>query len=300
MKKVLVTGAGGQLGLSIYYISHIYRNKLEFIYKSSSELNITNEAEVQNDFLENNYDYCINCAAYTNVDAAESDIEKVGQVNVYGAKNLAMSCKLTNTTLIHISTDFVFEGVNCTPYNENDTPSPIGAYGKSKHLGENLIKAHLANYYIVRTSWLYSQFGHNFMKSMIRFGDKRKSLSVVYDQVGTPTYAVDLARSLVQMILEDSKAYGVYHYSNEGVASWYDFANAIFELMKMKVDVDPIRSIEYPLPAKRPSYSVMDKNKIKSAFNMQIPHWRDSLKQALKAYKLQIRNSGTVKKGVLA
>lgn len=297
--NILVTGSKGQLGRSIRHISPLSNAQITFVYQSSSELDITDQEGLLEHFSKNNYDYCINCAAYTNVDAAESNVEKTDKVNVHGIKNLTLACKKFSVTLIQISTDFVFDGSKSVPYTEMDTPDPVGIYGRSKLLGEKVIAEHLTDYYIIRTSWLYSQFGHNFMRSMVRLGQERDTLSVVFDQVGTPTYAIDLAESIVQIILRKDLDYGIYHYSNEGVASWYDFAKAIFELMKIDIDLKPIRSSAYPLPAKRPSYSVLDKEKIKENLQIRIPHWRDSLKQAIMALGTPMNNKNSHTESIL-
>ena len=281
MINVLVTGANGQLGSAIKSIA---KNEafLRFTFCTSGELNITDSDSVANFFRSNTYDYCINCAAYTNVDAAEEHFVKANAINVLGVKNLALACKDSQTKLIQISTDFVFSGKQSVPYTESDIAEPSSAYGLSKYRGEQEISKNLTEYYIIRTSWLYSEFGHNFMKSMLKFAKERDSLSVVFDQIGSPTYAVDLARFILLLIQKDTGAFGVYHYSNEGVASWYDFAKAIFEEANIDIELKPIRTAEYPLPAKRPSYSVMDKAKVKANFKLWIPYWRDSLKLALK------------------
>jgi dTDP-4-dehydrorhamnose reductase len=286
MIKVLVTGANGQLGSAIKSIAKS-KGLLSFTYCTSSQLNITDAEAVSENFRSNTYDYCINCAAYTNVDAAEEHFAQANAINGLGVKNLAVVCKENQTKLIQISTDFVFSGKQGLPYTEFDTPAPISAYGLSKYRGEQEITKHMSDYYIIRTSWLYSEFGNNFMKSMLRFGRERDSLSLVFDQIGSPTYAVDLARFILELIQKNTDVFGIYHYSNEGVASWYDFAKAIFEEADIHIALKPIRTAEYPLPAKRPSYSVMDKAKVKASFDVQIPHWRDSLRQAIKNNTLQ-------------
>ena len=284
MLKALVTGANGQLGKSLKAISKNYASKICFVFKSSTELNIIDASLVLADFRHQQYDYCINCAAYTNVDKAESLSPDALSVNVKGAKNLAVASKITNTILIHISTDFVFDGLKSSPYTEGDIAVPIGSYGRSKLQGEKEIMAETHRYFILRTSWLYSEFGHNFMKSMLKFGKEKDTLSVVYDQVSTPTYARDLAKLILKVIESRNTDFGLYNFSDEGVASWYDFAKAIFDIEKIEVNLLPIRSSEYPLPAKRPSYSVLDKEKIKKTFYIEIPYWRDSLYVALRAF----------------
>ncbi|WP_422350075.1 dTDP-4-dehydrorhamnose reductase [Flagellimonas sp.] len=283
--KILVTGASGQLGSTFKaLVDEGKAQGLDFVFKSSSELDITDYDAVNEELISLDYAYCINCAAFTNVDKAEAENELAYRVNVSGARNLALNCNESNTVLIHISTDFVFDGFMTTPYLEEDIARPIGFYGDTKYKGERAIINNLEEHFILRTSWLYSEFGHNFMKTMIQLGTERDELSVVYDQVGTPTYALDLAEVVLHIINAHSIEYGVYNYSNEGVASWYDFAKAIFDGYKIDVDLKPIRSEEYPTPAERPKFSVLDKSKIKTTFGLQIPHWRDSLSVALKAY----------------
>ncbi len=286
MINVLVTGANGQLGSAIKSIAKNEAH-LNFSFCTSAQLNITDAHSVAEIFKSSTYHYCINCAAYTNVDAAEEHFAQANAINGLGVKNLVVACMESNTKLIQISTDFVFSGKQSTPYSEFDEPDPSSVYGLSKYRGEQEISKILSDYYIIRTSWLYSEYGHNFMKSMLKFGKERDSLSVVFDQIGSPTYAVDLARFILLLIQKDSGAFGIYHYSNEGVASWYDFAKAIFEEANIDIELKPIRTVEFPLPAKRPSYSVMDKAKVKTSFNIQIPHWRDSLRLALKNSNLE-------------
>lgn len=281
--KVLVTGASGQLGRTFKDVVE-HETDLDFVFKSSDELDITDFDAVNEELTTADYAYCINCAAFTNVDAAETETEKARLVNVTGARNLALNCKESGTVLIHISTDFVFDGYLNVPYCEEDIARPIGFYGDTKYKGERAIINNLKEHFILRTSWLYSEYGNNFMKTMIRLGAERDELSVVYDQVGTPTYAKDLAETVLNMIKAHSIDYGVYHYSNEGVASWYDFAKAIFDGLGIEVNLKPILSEQYPTPAERPKYSVLDKTKIKDTFQLNIPHWRDSLKVALSAY----------------
>ena len=283
--KILVTGASGQLGSTFKSIASQEQAKdLEFVFKSSSELDITDFDAVHEELTSSDYAYCINCAAFTNVDKAEAENDLAYRINVTGARNLAMNCNESSTVLIHISTDFVFDGFLNTPYLEEDIARPIGFYGDTKYKGERAIINNLEEHFIIRTSWLYSEYGHNFMKTMLKLGAERDELSVVYDQVGTPTYALDLAHVVLHIIKAHSIDYGVYNYSNEGVASWYDFAKEIFAQYKIDVNLKPIRSEEYPTPAERPKFSVLDKSKIKNTFGLQIPHWKDSLAVALKAY----------------
>ncbi|MEM8998905.1 MAG: dTDP-4-dehydrorhamnose reductase [Bacteroidota bacterium] len=283
--NILVTGASGQLGSTIKSMAgeQDASNVLHFEFKTSADLDITDFEAVHQELISKDYAYCINCAAFTNVDKAETEADVAYKVNVTGARNLALNCKESNTVLIHVSTDFVFDGFLNSPYTEKDIARPIGFYGDTKYKGERAIINNLDEHFILRTSWLYSEFGNNFMKTMMRLGTARDTLSVVYDQVGTPTYAEDLADIIFHIINAHSIAYGVYNYSNEGVASWYDFAKEIFSLNGIAIDLRPIVSSEYPTAAERPKYSVLDKAKIKNTFNIQIPHWKDSLKKAVKA-----------------
>ena len=279
MLKILVTGGKGQLAQCIEKLSSSYQ--FELVFKSSSDLDITNAKNIEQELSNYNYDYCINCAAYTQVDKAESDAKKADIINHVAAENLAKSCAKSQVKLIHISTDFVFSGDNSLPYLEDDKTLALGVYGQTKLDGESKIIQNLDQFFIIRTSWLYSEFGNNFLKSMLKYGKEREELSVVFDQVGTPTYAMDLAEVILGIIQSQSKDYGVYHYSNEGVASWYDFAFNIFNLARINCKLKPIRSKDYPTPAKRPSFSVLDKSKIKSTFQIEIPHWQDSLSKAI-------------------
>lgn len=283
---VLVAGGSGQLGQSLQFIAHNY-SEIKFHFLSSSELNIVDIVNCKEVFSEFKPDYVINAAAYTAVDKAESEPEKAYLINVTGAKNLAETCKDFGATLIHISTDFVFDGNKTTPYNEEDVANPTGVYGQTKLDGEKAVEAVLEAHFIVRTSWLYSQFGNNFMKTMIRLGNERDSLNVVADQIGTPTNAVDLAEAVVEIIKKSKNLkseisnmkplYGTYHFSNEGQCSWFDFAKKIMEVNEIEVDLNPIPSSGYPTPAERPKYSILDKSKIRENFGIKIKNWKDSL-----------------------
>ena len=273
---VLVTGAKGQLGQAIESISKNYI-EIDFVFCSSSELDISNLDHCKAIFKTHQPNYCINAAAYTAVDKAESEPEKAHLINVVGAKNLAEVCNEHKAILLHISTDFVFDGSKTTPYTEVDVPLPTGVYAQTKLDGEKAIQAVFDQYFIIRTSWVYSQFGNNFMKTMLRLASERDSLSVVNDQIGTPTNAVDLANAIIKIILSKSNAFGIYHFSNEGTASWYDFAKKIFEINNIKIDLKPIPTTDFPTPAKRPKYSVLDKFKIKNNFDIQINNWKDSI-----------------------
>ncbi|WP_147676993.1 dTDP-4-dehydrorhamnose reductase [Algibacter pacificus] len=281
MTKVLVTGANGQLATCIKDVVSGHSN-LTFIYTDYSELDICDLNKLEAYFKQiGDISYCINCAAYTAVDKAEEDQQKAYQINADGAKNLAIVCKNNNSVLIHISTDFVFEGFKNTPYIETDVTKPISVYGDSKLKGEQEIIHVLENYFIFRTSWLYSEHGNNFMKTMLRLAETKKDLSIVGDQIGTPTYAGDLAKVIVSVITTKNNNYGLYHYSNEGAISWFDFAQAIFQLSKVSINLTSISTEEYPTLAARPKYSVLNKNKIKNAFKLEIPNWKDSLKNVL-------------------
>ncbi|WP_264520033.1 dTDP-4-dehydrorhamnose reductase [Flavobacterium sp. N1994] len=274
---VLVTGANGQLGQSLQFIASNYP-RLHFVFCSSSDLDITNFENCQATFSKIKPQYCINAAAYTAVDKAESEPDKANLINVIGAKNLAEVCKANDAILLHISTDFVFDGNKHTPYNEDDTPNPTGVYGQTKLDGEKAIQAVFEKYYIIRTSWVYSQFGNNFMKTMLRLASERDSLSVVNDQIGTPTNAVDLAEVLIKIVLSNKNVFGIYNFSNEGQCSWYDFAKKIFEINNCDIDLKPIPTSSFPTPAKRPKYSVLDKSKIRQVFGIEVKNWEESLK----------------------
>ena len=278
---VLVTGANGQLGQAIQFVAGNYP-KIEFVFCSSLDLDITNKENCESVFDIIKPDFCINAAAYTAVDKAESEPEKAELINVIGAKNLAESCKKANAKLIHISTDFVFDGSKKEPYNEADLPNPKGVYGRTKLDGEIAIQEVFDAYFIIRTSWVYSQFGNNFMKTMLRLASERSSLNVVNDQIGTPTNAVDLANAILKIV--ESKTsndqYGIYNFSNEGQCSWFDFAKKIFEINEVKIDLNPIPTIQFPTPAERPKYSVLDKTKFKKTFGFAIQSWETSIGKA--------------------
>lgn len=285
---VLVTGANGQLGQAIQFISDNHP-EIDFKFCSSSDLDITSKENCQLVFTKFKPDYCINAAAYTAVDKAESEPEKAHLINVIGAKNLAEVCKEFATILLHVSTDFVFDGTSTVlsvtnGYTEEDIPNPTGVYGQTKLDGEKAIQETFDNYFIIRTSWVYSQFGNNFMKTMLRLASERDGLSVVSDQIGTPTNAVDLAEVLLKIILTDKRQqttdnYGIYNFSNEGQCSWYDFAKKIFEVNNISINLQPIPTSAYPTPAKRPAYSVLDKSKIKRVFGVEVKNWEESLKK---------------------
>lgn len=284
MLNVLVTGSNGQLGKCLKDLEPQFSN-INFIYTDYLELDITNIEEIKSSFRKQRIDYCVNCAAYTDVDKAESDLKKAFNINANGAKNLALVCKNSDSELIHISTDFVFDGNTIKAYSEEDLTHPISVYGKSKIAGEQEIIQILENHFIIRTSWLYSEYGNNFMKTMLRLSKEKDELYIVNDQIGTPTYAKDLAKVILEIINTNTKHHGIYHYSNEGKTNWCEFAKTIFELSNIDVKVNPISTIAYPTPAKRPLFSVLDKSKIKEMFNVEVPFWKDSLKIAMSNLK---------------
>lgn len=272
---LLVTGADGQLG-----------NELRLllgdgaVYAGRAELDITDEKAVKAFFGERSFDFVINCAAYTAVDRAEDDAEAAEKVNAFGARNLARYGR----RVVQISTDYVFDGTSCRPYREEDAPNPVSVYGKTKLAGEAAVLEEAESAVVIRTAWLYSSFGANFVKTMLRLGAERESLGVVFDQAGTPTCAADLASAVAAVIAQVRPGMKeVYHYSNEGVASWYDFACAIMEEAGLSCTVRPIESSEYPTKAVRPAYSVLNKAKIRRDFGLSIPHWRDGLRRMLKS-----------------
>lgn len=274
--KIIVFGGVGQLGQCLNKVSNErYYASVSFL--DEIEGNILNLDILSALFIKEKPDFVINCAAYTAVDKAEEDVELCEKINKDGAANLAKHCVEFNATLIHVSTDFVFEGNLPKLLNEDDLAEPINVYGKTKLDGEMEIVKSLEKHYILRTSWLYSEFANNFVKTMRKLGRDRDELNVIVDQVGTPTYAIDLAGAILDIIESDNKAFGTYHYSNEGVTSWYDFAKGIFDISEIKVTLNPIPGSAYPTGAIRPAFSVMDKTKIKDTFGIQIPYWRDSL-----------------------
>lgn len=278
--NVLVTGANGQLGRSIKKQENQWPH-LRFIYTDSKTLDITNQNAVTAFFKENRIAYCINCAAYTAVDQAEKNQDQAFKINALGSKHLALACKASNAVLIHISTDFVFDGHKNSPYIVNDNPHPINVYGATKLQGENFIAETTERHVIIRTSWLYSEYGHNFMKTMLCLSKTRSEINVVSDQVGSPTYAGDLATAILKIMDSKTIQYGLYHYSNTGETSWYDFAKTIFKFANKDVKVNPIASVHYPTLAKRPNYSVLQSEKLLEQFNIKASRWESHLKKVL-------------------
>jgi dTDP-4-dehydrorhamnose reductase len=276
MNNIVVFGSSGQLGQCFKKLAE--NEGISSIYfPAETEANILDIEALKKVFETYKPSYCINCAAYTAVDKAEDEQETALKINKTGVENLSMLCLQNGSTLFHISTDFVFKGDKSTPRSENDEATPINVYGQTKLDGEQVVEALLKKYFIIRTGWLYSEYGNNFVKTMLKLGSEREELKVIADQTGTPTYAFDLAACIIDIIKNKSTTYGTYHYSNEGIASWYDFAKAIFEISGTVIKVLPIKTEEYKTKAVRPAYSVMDKSKIKKTFQMEIPYWRDSL-----------------------
>lgn len=281
--KILVTGSNGQLGSEIRKLSGHYPN-YRFTFIDVADLDLT-DFKASREFLKTlQPTIIINCAAYTAVDKAEQETGPAMEINSVFPGFLSEYCEHNKTTLIHISTDYVFDGLNYKPYTEQDTPNPQGVYALSKYRGEEEILKHAATGLIIRTSWLYSEFGNNFLKTIYNKANTSSQLRVVCDQVGTPTYAYDLAKTILDIIPDTviMKTMEMYHFSNEGVTSWYDFAKAIVDLANVSIcQVMPIETKEYPTPAKRPFYSVLNKSKIKSHFSITIPHWRDSVEKCM-------------------
>jgi len=283
MSKILVTGANGQLGSELHAIHHDYPH-YDFTFATRATLDLSNLCKLEDYFDNNTFDVIINCGAYTAVDKAESEEELANMINHRAVSLLAKIAKKKGIALIHVSTDYVFDGQNYRPYIETDPTKPQGVYGQTKRDGENaIVDIASKNTVIIRTSWVYSSFGNNFVKTMLRLGKERDTLGVIFDQVGTPTYARDLAKAILDIVPQiNNTAPEIFHYSNEGAASWYDFAKAIFELSNIKCTVNPITTNQYPTPAKRPHYSLLNKGKIKEEYNLTIAYWRDSLRECLK------------------
>ncbi len=280
--NILVTGSQGQLGNEIRELEKAYPN-YKFFFTDIKELDITIEENIHKFIKSNKIETVINCAGYTNVDKAESDKPQAMLINATGVKNIAQACAKVNALLIHFSTDYVFEGKISRPYTENDTASPKSIYGKTKLDGEIEVIFNAKRALIFRTSWLYSSFGNNFVKTIAEKAQNTKELKVIYDQIGTPTYAADLAKTVLDIIsrVPPKIRTEIYNYSNEGVASWYDFAQAIVDIKKLNCQVEPILTKDYQQEAQRPFYSVLNKARIKKDFGVKIPHWRKSLEICL-------------------
>lgn len=279
--RILVTGANGQLGAELRQLSRQY-DAFTYQFTDVDELDITSEIAVKRLAEDFRPDVIINASAYTAVDKAEEEQAKAEAINASGPANLANAARQYGALLVHVSTDYVFNGKHYKPYQETDNPSPLGVYGQTKLQGEQEIIKQGGSALIIRTSWLYSATGHNFVKTMLRLGKERDNLHVVNDQIGSPTFAGDLAESILKIIsLTATDKPQIYHYTNEGVASWYDFAWEIFRIKGINCKVHPIATKDYPTPAPRPYYSVLEKSRVRQDFNLPIPHWKDSLKRCL-------------------
>ncbi|WP_295430713.1 dTDP-4-dehydrorhamnose reductase [Prevotella sp.] len=283
--NILVTGANGQLGHEMQRMAKSSNHNYIFtdVADGYEKLDITNLEDIRETVKKNDVDIIVNCAAYTNVDKAESDYDTANLINNTAAGNLAAAMKEVGGTLIHISTDYVFQGDRNTPCQEDWTTNPLGVYGKTKLAGEKAIEATGCNHIIIRTAWLYSQWGKNFVKTMQSLTASHDTLKVVFDQVGTPTFAGDLADVIAHIINSgQTDKTGIYHFSNEGVCSWYDFAKLICKLSGNTCDINPCYSEEFPSPVKRPHFSVLDKKKIRDTFGIKVPYWTDSLEVCIK------------------
>lgn len=289
MSVILVTGSKGQLGSELQQLAALYP-QFSFRFTDVQELSITDEAAIQNEFEKWKPQFCINCAAYTAVDKAEENIEICRLINATAVGYLAKACEQHGTKLVHISTDYVFDGTKNTAYTENDIPNPQSVYGSTKLEGEEQALANNPTALVIRTSWVYSSFGNNFVKTMMRLMNERESLNVVSDQVGSPTYAKDLAEAILLIIancqLPTANWHpGIYHFSNEAEISWFDFATTIKEMIGSNCVVNPIPTTAYPTPAKRPMYSLMDKTKFVTTFNIALKQWQESLEACIKLLK---------------
>ncbi|HKK76515.1 MAG TPA: dTDP-4-dehydrorhamnose reductase [Saprospiraceae bacterium] len=280
-KKILVTGASGQVGQALQVLAQQHRD-LTFLFTNRHQLDIRQEDQVSSFFDAQQPDVCINCAAYTAVDKAETDQDSALLLNDRAVGFLAKACQENQSHLLHISSDYVYHNSLNRPLRETDPCQPQSIYAKSKLAGdERALRLHPQTH-ILRTSWVYSPWGNNFVKTMLRLGREREQIRVVYDQIGAPTYAPDIAEALLQFITHPGAPAGIYNFANAGVASWYDFAKAIFDMAEINCQVTPIPSSAYPTPAKRPHYSLLDTQKIVDALGMEISHWRDRLRQCLK------------------
>ena len=280
--NILVTGSNGQLGSEIKSISSDY--SYNFFFTDRNNIDITSKDSIKEFCKTNNINVIINCAAYTAVDKAQSDEINADLINRKAVKKLALVSKELDIKLIHISTDYVFDGKNFKPYVEEFQTNPQSIYGKTKLDGENEMRdINPKNSIIIRTSWIYSYYGNNFVKTMLRLGKEKEELGVIFDQIGTPTYAKDLAKIILDIVPQiDNQKVEIYNYSNEGVLSWYDFAKEIMKMAKLNCKINPIETYQYPTPAKRPHFSLLNKNKIKSTFNIEIPYWKDGLDDCLR------------------
>lgn len=280
MAAILVTGANGQLGNELRVVSEKFPNHLYF-FTDIAELDICDSVAVQHFLKVNSIHFILNCAAYTAVDKAEDDVDVCFKINRDAVAVLANAAAAVGAKIIHVSTDYVFDGRSHIPYTEDMDVSPSSIYGKSKLEGEKVLFENCSDVMVIRTSWLYSSFGNNFVKTMIRLGQERESLNVIFDQIGTPTYAADLAMAMMEVVESEVFVPGIYHFSNEGVCSWYDFTIAIHQAKGIDCQVVPIESSAYPVRTPRPHYSVLNKAKIKAVYGIKIPHWMDGLNRCI-------------------
>lgn len=281
MKKILVTGANGQLGKCLKDASVDF-SEFEYVFVSKEELDIENNTALNNFFITNHFTHCINTAAYTNVDKAESEKDKAFAINAEAVKNLASRCKENNVILLHVSTDYVFDGTKKYPYKQTDITNPINVYGASKLRGENYIQEICNKFYIFRTSWLYSQYGHNFLKTILKYSQEGKQLTITTEQTGAPTNANDLANALLKVVTQDKDNYGVYHFSNSGETTWFGFAEEILRQLGTLEDAKLAKTNHYPTFATRPEYSVLDNSKAKNELKIKQRDWRESLESVIK------------------
>lgn len=283
--KILVTGCNGQLGTEMHNVLETKRPGIT-LYTDITELDLTDAKAVLMYLEKNEITHVINCAAYTAVDKAEEEKAECSAINIDAVKNLATAADIVGAKIIHISTDYVFDGTAHRPYKESDKVNPISQYGTTKRKGETSLIAIAPNSIIIRTSWLFSPYGKNFVKTMMKLGNEKEFLNVVSDQIGSPTYALDLANAIYSILTSPQWVEGIFHFSNEGVCSWYDFTKAIHRICGIKnCNVSPIPTEDYPTPARRPFYSVLDKNRIKMTYNIEIPYWEDSLADCIKRIK---------------
>ena len=279
--KILITGANGQLGNEL---RELLEEKIpgQTIYTDREELDLTDAKAVETFVVNNDITHIVNCAAYTAVDKAEDQKRECALINTDAVKNLALAADASGAKIIHISTDYVFDGTNHRPYRESDKVNPISQYGTTKRKGETALLALAPESIIIRTAWLYSSHGNNFVKTMLRLADSQKEVRVVSDQIGTPTYARDLACAILKVHQSHQWVAGIYHFTDEGAASWYDFAHAIFRIAGKKVKLVPIPTEDFPTPASRPAYSILDRSRIKATYGVEIPHWEESLEDCMK------------------
>ncbi|PWN67018.1 dTDP-4-dehydrorhamnose reductase [Chryseobacterium phosphatilyticum] len=281
MKKILVTGSNGQLGNCIRKIASNFENQYEFLFTDSTTLDITNEEQVNDFFYDNKPDYCINASAYTAVDLAEKEEEKAFSVNAYGVAHLAQACADSKSILIHVSTDYVFDGETNLSYSEDDFTNPVGVYGASKRKGEELASEINPNTIILRTSWLYSEFNKNFVKTMLNLFTQKEELGIVADQFGQPTNANDLAEAIMDIIEAPHKTFGIFHFSNYPETTWFEFAKKIAEFSESSIKLNALTTEQYPTPAKRPMRSTMSLDKIEEAYKIEPKHWENSLEECV-------------------